>query len=57
MVRRKSADLLGDFGSPRVWALLSHTNKYKGMSWFRQGYGPNNKRAVVGYTTLKGQKQ
>lgn len=23
------------------------------MSWFRQGYRPNNKRAVVGYTTLK----
>ena len=24
-----------------------------GMSWFRQGYRPNNKRAVVGDTTLK----
>ena len=28
-------------------------NRYKGMFWFRQEYRPNNKRAVVGYTTLK----
>ena len=24
-----------------------------GMFWFRHGYRPNNKRAVVGDTTLK----
>lgn len=40
----------GYFSSPRGF---NPPNKYMGMFWFRQGYGPNNKRAVVGDTTLK----